>query len=313
MTKKALVTGSAGFVGRYFTMYLRSHGYAVHEVDICDPATRTDARFTFMMNHRVSFDLVVHCAAIVGGRKTIDGSPLALASNLALDAGLFQWAQRAKPGRVLYFSSSAVYPTVMQQIDVDMFGNRGGNRLKESDVDPSLSESWVGKPDALYGWAKLTGENLAHRYRQAGGAVSVVRPFSGYGNEQSPDYPFAAFIDRALRREDPFTIWGDGTQTRDFIHIDDIIRVSMNMVDEGIDGPVNLGTGRPTSMLELASLICNTAGYNPALRLLPDEPSGVSYRVAEATLMRSICPPQITLETGVNAALDYRSRNGCSR
>jgi len=311
MTKHALVTGSAGFVGWHFAKHLRSNGYITHECDI-NGATRSDARAMFAgpLND-VYYDLVVHCAAIVGGRKTIDGNPLALASNLALDAGLFEWALRAHPARVLYFSSSAVYPKSLQQHDEHYMGKWSPRRtgLREGWVDPSLSESSVGMPDALYGWAKLTGENLAHRYRQAGGVVSVVRPFSGYGQTQSADYPFPAFIDRALAREDPFSIWGDGRQTRDFIHINDIVAACMKMVEAGIDGPVNLGTGRPTTMLQLASLVCEAAGYNPGLKLLPAEPSGVPYRVADVTEMRIFSLPTISLEMGIQLALNYRGRN----
>lgn len=308
MTKHALVTGSAGFVGWHFAHYMREHGYVVHECDI-NAASRSDARTMFLGPlNGVDYDVVIHCAAIVGGRKTIDGNPLALASNLALDAGLFEWAMRAQPGRVIYFSSSAVYPVSLQQHESYYMGKWSAQRLKEAWVDPSLSENAIGRPDSLYGWAKLTGENLAHRYRQAGGVVSVVRPFSGYGKSQSADYPFPAFIDRALRREDPFEIWGDGRQTRDFIDIDDIVRAVIKIIDQGLDGPFNLGTGTPTTMFQLASLICDVAGYNPGIKLLPAEPSGVPYRVADVTQMRTFCMPQITLESGINQALNYRSR-----
>lgn len=303
--KRALVTGSAGFVGWHFNKHLRSNGYIVTDLDI-NGATRSDARLFFQQANILDYDLVIHCAAIVGGRKVIDGNPLALASNLALDAGLFEWALRARPKRIIYFSSSAVYPTWMQSNGA--LGVPGPYKLKESDVDPSLTESKVGTPDALYGWAKLTGENLAHRYRQAGGVVSVVRPFSGYGNTQSDAYPFPAFIDRALRREDPFTIWGDGAQTRDFINIDDIVRAVMAMVVKDIDGPVNLGTGRPTTMLQLASLICEASGYNPGLKTLSSEPSGVPYRVADITEQRKFFVPNVSLEMGIQTALTYRSR-----
>jgi nucleoside-diphosphate-sugar epimerase len=305
MAKTALVTGSAGFVGRNFAHYLREHGYDVRECDI-NGATRYDARNLFRVDFRHNYDLVVHCAAIVGGRKVIDGAPLALASNLELDAGLFQWALRAKPKRIIYFSSSAVYPVCLQQ-------KQFGTPLEESLITPALTQNYIGTPDSLYGWAKLTGENLAHRYREAAlpfdGKVSVVRPFSGYGKDQSADYPFAAFIDRALRREDPFTIWGDGQQTRDFINVNDIISIVMAMVIKEIDGPVNLGTGRPMSMLDLAALVTDVAGYNPAFKMLPAEPSGVQYRVADITELRKFYTSSfMTLETGINVALQHRSR-----
>src|SRR5882762_4540552 len=101
-----------------------------------------------------------------------------------------------------------------------------------------------GKPDMTYGWAKLTGEVLAGYAIQAGLQVQVFRPFSGYGEDQALDYPFPSFIDRALRWAEPFEIWGDGTQTRDWIHIDDIVGATLAAIDQDVKGPINLGWGR---------------------------------------------------------------------
>lgn len=298
--KRVLITGSAGFVGRHFSQYLSDTSWDVTGQDIAT-APWQDSRKLFR-NHDVKpgfYDLVIHCAAVVGGRKTIDGAPLALASNLELDAGLFQWALRNKPGRVIYFSSSAAYPKLLQQSSLD------GN-LREHSVDPSLSGISTGIPDQLYGWAKLTGENLAWRAKQEGLKVSVVRPFSGYGEDQDACYPFPAFTDRALRKCNPFQIWGDGTQTRDFIHIDDIVQAVMTMANCGIDGPVNLGNGRPTTLNQLAELICRSAGYKPEFLHLETEPSGVNYRVSDNFRLLEFYTPEVSLEEGIHRALAYR-------
>ena len=299
--KTALITGSGGFVGRHMMAALLHSGYRVQAVDVTwdgiqyEPLLR-DARDFFREDMR-RFDVVVHCAAVVGGRATIDGDPLALAVNLELDAALFQWAARARPGRVVYISSSAVYPVMLQGAD-------DGRPLRESAV--TLDDPIVGLPDQLYGWSKLTGEVLAGHARNAGIPVTVVRPFSGYGEDQSPDYPFAAFAARARAREDPFVIWGDGTQVRDWIHVDDITAAILAAVDGGTDGPVNLGTGRPTSMRELARMFCAAAGYQPDFKVLPDRPSGVAYRVADVTRMHEFYRSAVSLEDGIERALHGR-------
>lgn len=305
MTRSAIITGNLGFVGRHFDRLLQDAGWDIYRVD---NRGGYDARQFFMSPVPQSkADLVIHCAAVVGGRETIDGAPLALASNLALDAGLFQWALRHKPRHVVYFSSSAVYPVMMQ---TGTFGLHGANeQLHENMVDPDFSGiGAVGLPDQLYGWAKLTGENLAWRAHQEGLKVSVVRPFSGYGSDQEDTYPFPAFIDRALRREDPFTVWGDGQQVRDFIHIDDIVGAVMAMVEEGIDGPVNLATGRATSLNDLARLVCEGAGYSPEIDHVAAKPVGVRYRVGYPGRLQQFYSPAITLEEGIEMALAYRSR-----
>lgn len=297
MTKKALITGSEGFVGRHFYGALQSARWNITEMDLKGGG---DAR-KFFMSDETKFDLVIHCAAIVGGRKTIDGAPLALASNLELDSGLFQWALRNKPGRVLYFSSSAAYPVELQMYH----GSSAGYHLREDDIDPTLDDNKVGIPDQLYGWTKLTGENLAHRYRQEGGVVSVVRPFSGYGEDQSTDYPFPSFIKRALSYSSPFKVWGDGKQTRDFIHINDIVRACLYMIDGNIDGPVNLGTGRAVSMTQLARLIKSGVNNMAPIAYETSAPSGVAYRVADVTRLNDFYTPRVTLEEGIARAISY--------
>jgi nucleoside-diphosphate-sugar epimerase len=291
----ALVTGSAGFIGRHFETALREQGWNVHGLDI---AHGEDARDLFRYGTPVSYDLVVHAAAVVGGRQIIDNDPLAQAVNFELDAGLFAWAARARPRRVLYFSSSAAYPVELQD------GSARGTRrsLKEADIDlgkPAL-------PDQLYGWAKLTGERLAAYARAKGVGVTVVRPFSGYGPDQDSSYPFPAFIDRALAKEDPFLIWGDGQQVRDFIHVADIVRVSLELVQADDNGPVNLCSGAGTSMEELARLVYRQAGYDPKIEFVPSAPSGVPYRVGDDTRAYAWRRGHVPLVIGVNEALQYR-------
>lgn len=291
--KTALVTGSSGFVGRHIVKSLEDGGYRVSRVDIAHAAP-VDARH-FFENSSTRFDVVIHAAAVVGGRAKIDGDPLALAVNLELDAAMFRWAARTKPRRVIYLSSSAAYPVKLQT-------QPHSSPLREDDINlsyPSL-------PDQLYGWAKLTGEWLAKLARYNDVAVSVTRPFSGYGEDQSADYPFPSFAARALTHEDPFTIWGSGDQVRDWIHIDDICAAIMAIITNGIDGPVNLGTGRGISMKELAMMMCREAGYSPRFSCLPGKPAGVLCRVADTSFLRSFYSPRISPEEGVKRAIARR-------
>ena len=264
---------------------LSQDGWDVTCVDI---AGGSDARDFFRRSER-RFDLAVHCAAVVGGRQVIDGSPLAQAVNLELDAGLFQWAERTRPGRVLYISSSAVYPVSYQKMSTRV-------KLREHMVHLDA----LSLPDQLYGWAKLTGEILAGRYD---GPVTVVRPFSGYGEDQDDCYPFRAFAERAKARDDPFVIWGSGDQVRDFIHIDDVVHGSLLMAEDGVSGPVNLGCGRETSMSELAAMMCGAAGYSPRFEVQAGQPQGVSYRVADTRKMDAYYAPLVSLEEGVKRAV----------
>jgi len=287
----ALITGSAGFVGRHFRARLESQGWDVTGVDV---KTGRDAR-EFFSYPPVSYDLVVHAAAVVGGREVIENNPLAQAVNLELDARLFSWARAARPGRIVYFSSSAVYP-VSFQAEPQQY------KLSETDVNPDLPQ----RPDRLYGWTKLTGEYLCRLARADGQAVTVVRPFSGYGPDQDDTYPFPKMIDRALAREDPFLIWGTGRQTRDFIHVDDIVTATLMMVEREDNGPLNLGSGEPVSMRQLAAAVCEEAGYQPRFECVPAAPSGVHWRVADVMRMHQLWTPRVRLSHGIREALEYR-------
>jgi nucleoside-diphosphate-sugar epimerase len=155
-------------------------------------------------------------------------------------------------------------------------------------------------PDATYGLVKLVGEQLA---QQSSAAVHVFRPFSGFAADQSPDYPFRAFLDRARRRADPFEIWGDGTQVRDWIHVDDIVEAVLTAVDQDVRGPVNLCTGRGTSFNELAEMMTAEVGYRPAFDHRPSAPTGVQYRLGDPALMEQFYTPKISIEEGVSRAL----------
>lgn len=298
---KVLITGHRGFVGRHLHRAFENRGDTVHGIDILDG---DDALDFFRDPQEHGFDLAIHCAAVIGGRAGIDGTPLAVATNLALDAWFFRWLQQHDVPRAVYFSSSAAYPADLQN---DL---ARPVRLRENMIRSGAAN--IGRPDATYGWAKLTGEILAEHARAAGRRVLVARPFSGYGSDQSTDYPFPSFIRRAARREDPFEIWGDGEQVRDWVHISDVTGAVLALLDAGEDGPVNIGTGHAVSFNELAQLVIVEVGggYQPEIKHLYAQPSGVAYRVADPELMLRHYRPRVSLEEGIRRALaDTRERS----
>ena len=302
---RALVTGDRGFLGRHFTEALRADGYDVTGLDTATTMSQ-DCRELFRLErtHRSltelngRWDLVVHCAAVVGGRAVIENSPLETAESLAIDAEMFRWAAVVKPRQVLYISSSAAYPVALQT------GYSEHPRLKESFIDPDWQ--FNGMPDEVYGWSKVTGELLADRLRRAGVPVTVVRPFSGYGEDQDPSYPFRAIMDRvkALEPGQPLELWC-GDCVRDWIHVDDLVAGALAVARSLTEEPVNLCTGRPTSFTELAALALHIAGKaaGTEIRPNPDAPQGVAYRVGDPARMHRFYRPVVSLEEGIRRAL----------
>jgi len=286
-----LITGHMGFVGKYFMKK-----YADHDITGIDIKEGNDCRDFFKTNNE-KFDMIIHLAAIVGGRETIENNPLSVAIDLSIDAEMCQWALRTRPEHLVYFSSSAAYPTFLQN---GVFYATTGCALQENHIDLDNIRS----PDLTYGWSKLTGEYCLQFVEQQGIKVHVFRPFSGYGTDQDLSYPFPSFIDRANRLVETFDIWGDGRQVRDFIHIRDIVDAVDEAIKQDIKGPINLGSGIPVSFNTLQSMVCKIKGYEPKVNHILDAPKGVTYRVCQPTKMLSFYKPKIDLPKGIRMALE---------
>ncbi|MDZ4847135.1 MAG: NAD-dependent epimerase/dehydratase family protein [Chitinophagales bacterium] len=249
------------------------------------------------------FTDVFHFAAIVGGRAKIDGDPMMVAIDLAIDAEFFYWVVRHRPERVMYPSSSAAYPIGLQK-------EEGAVALKETDIDFGGN---LGKPDMTYGWSKLTGEYLGRIAAQYYGIhVASVRPFSGYGEDQDLTYPVPSIAARAARKDDPFEVWGSGKQGRDFVHIDDCVDAIFLALDNIKDGSaINIGSGRLNSFLEIIELFCKFAGYKPTIKPLLDKPVGVSKRHSDMTYVNNTFgwKPKVSLEEGMRRVYEQAVKN----
>jgi len=249
------------------------------------------------------FDRAYHLASVVGGRSVIEGDPLAVGIDLAIDSAFFLWAARVnRPQRILYASSSSAYPVGLQD-------EEGAVALAEPMID---FDKGLLRPDLTYGWSKLTGEYLGRLACDGYGLrVAVVRPFSGYGEHQEPVYPVPAIALRAAARQDPLVVWGTGQQARDFVHIEDCIEAMERALDRIEDGrAVNIGSGKPTTFLELARLMADIEGYEPEVRGLEDRPVGVHRRYADPTVMQDVLDftPRISIEEGMARVLAVAHR-----
>jgi nucleoside-diphosphate-sugar epimerase len=280
---KALVTGSAGFLGSHFTAALKERDWDVIGIDVRHPEAgeyAIDCR-DYFHEMQTSYDLVVHCAAVIPDRARREANPMLVAENLDIDRQMFEWAIVTHQERVLYLSSSAAYPVDLQTEP---------RKLSEADLWPATARN----ADGLYGWTKVLGEMHAETARTHGVPVTVVRPFTGYGTDQSADYPFPAIVDRATAHQDPLLVWGSGRQVRDFVHVDDIVTLALAAVGKNLDGPINIGTGVPTTMIQLARMVAAAADYEPQIACVVSKPDGVAYRVNGSDLGRRLMGLPVT-------------------
>lgn len=282
---KVLITGHRGFVGKHFWEKLDNSKNTLTGIDIKDNIDCRD----FFKTSNDQFDLVIHLAAMVGGRETIESRPLLVADNFSIDSEFFQWCIKTKPKKVVYFSSSAAYPVNYQTEE--------SHRKLREDMCSYYNPQ---KPDMTYGWSKMVGEYLASFVDN----VYVFRPFSGYGKDQDLNYPFPMYVKRALEKNDPFEVWGNGKQTRDFIHIKDIVDAVMTSLENSPNGPTNLGTGIATSFLELAQMSMDAVGYKGKIVTRPDKPVGCMHRVSDNSKLLSFYTPKISLERGIWEAVN---------
>lgn len=324
----ALVTGGAGFVGRHVVNRLVKHGYHVTIVDNFYPGSgcqeqgkwlehlqpdwskvsiiRQDCRDYFKQygHSDPKFDVVVHLAAIVGGRLVIENDPLAVGVDLSIDAEFFYWLSKIpyKPHRVHYFSSSAAYPIEFQKPD-------NYEMLTENMIQ--FDGGYFGQPDLSYGWSKLTGEFLARLTAEKHGHhITCYRPFSGYGEDQDLTYPFPSVLKRAMEGQTPMTVWGSGKQMRDFIYIEDCIDGMFIMSEKIGDGSaVNLSTGIPTNFNDFAKMAWVAVhGTEDGFSVTntSNTPEGVFARFGSTDLQKKLGFTSTTsFEVGIKGCLDY--------
>lgn len=320
--KNVLITGGAGFVGRHLALRCLQEGYRVVVVDDLSTGThplkwmegplkaqlvfvQQDVRDFFQHGVSKDYEMVFHCAAIVGGRLKIDGDPIHVATDLAIDSDFFNWVVRLdhRPQRIIYFSSSAVYPTALQTKERNM-------ALSEGLL--TIGSERISMPDQTYGWAKLTGEVLAHHaVKMHNSPIVIYRPFSGYGGDQSADYPFPAIIRRVLARESPVVVWGSGHQVRDFIHIDDVVDCVFETKDKLQPGEtLNIGTGTGIAFRQLAETACRLLDHGGPVQNDITRPEGVYARVADIYNMQQLYRPRIGIEEGIRRVADELRRRG---
>jgi nucleoside-diphosphate-sugar epimerase len=312
--KKVLITGGASFIGSHLADALVERGACVHVVD-----DLTSGRLANIEPHlksgRVTFlegdlrepgvtrsamkgvDVVFHLAADHGGRGYVDLHQAGPASNLFLDGLIFWEAARAGVERVVYASSGCVYPNYMQTDTTKEI------YLREEDVKPPHDA------DNMYGWAKLMAEMTLQAYhREHKMRTASCRYFTVYGPRGVENHAVIAMIARAFVRQDPFEVWGDGTQIRNWTYVDDIVSGTILAAEKISDGtPVNLGTMERVRVSDAVRMVTEYAGYAPKIRLRPDMPTGPANRVADNKLAAKLLgwEPKTPFREGLRKTMDW--------
>jgi len=311
--ERVLVTGGASFIGSHLVEELVASGADVRVADDFSSGRRENLaavndeievlegdlkQCSFAENATSGVDRLFHLAADHGGRGYISNYPANCATNMALDNIVFEAAVENGVDRITYASSACVYPTDIQQ---------ERRRLREEMV--SFDERGGAYADETYGWAKLMGErSLRAFHEQHGVDASAVRIFTAYGPRENETHAIVALIAKAFARQDPFEIWGDGRQTRNFTYVDDIVRALLLANERITDAmPVNAGIREYISIEEVVEAVFDYMDWHPDERTyLTEKPVGVRHRAADTERARELLgwEPEYTLREGLAETID---------
>jgi UDP-glucose 4-epimerase len=315
-SKKILVTGGASFISSHLIDLLVAKGAtAIRVVDDLSSGRRAniqghidsgvvELRAEDLLAPGVpqrmveGMDVVFHLAAIHGGRGFVDLHQAACAQNLAMDGMLVKAAHEAGVGKFVFASSGCVYPNHLQ-----------------TDVSQELylTEEMVGPPydaDNMYGWAKLMGEMTLRAYHQDWGLKAAsCRYFTVYGERGHENHAVIAMIARAFVKQDPYVVWGNGEQIRNWTHVSDIVAGTVLAAERIDDGTaVNLGTMERTRVVEAVHEVLKYTGHQPRIELHPEMPTGPMNRVADnklATTLLGGWTPQVKFMDGLHQTIDW--------
>ena len=312
--RPVLVTGGASFIGSHLVDGLIERGAAVRVVDDLTSGQlenindhidngrvelfRGDLKMNGLATKAVDgMSVVFHLAADHGGRGYVELHQSACALNMMLDQLVFDAAAKARVDKVVFASSGCVYPNELQ-------------------TDPSqtvyLTEDLVGPPydaDNMYGWAKLMGEMTLRAYcKDWGLKAAACRYFTVYGNRGHENHAVIAMIARAFLKQDPFDVWGNGEQIRNWTHVSDIVAGTIRAAEKIDDGTaINLGTMERTRVIDAVREVLAYTGHKAQIRFLLDKPVGPMNRVADNSLGKRLLgwEPQVRFVDGLHRTIDW--------
>ena len=308
--KKVLVTGGASFIGSHLTEKLVTKGAIVRIAENFSSGERMHLEnidcevlegdlldSEFCSKSTKGMEVLFHLAADHGGRGYIDSHQVECSTNMILDGQVFRNAQRNGVEKIVFASSGCVYPTSAQMdVTKEVF-------LHENMVQPPY------EADDLYGWAKLMAElTLKAYHHQLGIQTASCRYFTVYGPRCTENHAVMAMIARGYLKLNPFEVWGDGEQIRNWTYVDDIVSGTISAAEKIHDGTsINLGTMERIRVKDCAQQVIDTLNPGATIKLLTDKPTGPLNRVASNALAKDLLEwsPQTKFSDGLQKTIDW--------
>jgi UDP-glucuronate 4-epimerase len=310
-----LITGAAGFLGSSLTDRLVSMGEEVVGLDSFDPFYDRTIKEANLVGARSSgcfslvegdirdgeildslpdtIDNVVHLAALAGVRPSIENPQAYCSVNEGGTWSVLAWAKRRGIKNMVFASSSSVY----------------GNCPKA----PFHEDMFVGAPISPYAATKRAGELACHTHHHLDGlSLVAARFFTVYGPRQRPDLAIHKFA-RLIRDGRPIPVFGDGSSSRDYTYVDDIVdgilqaRAFVRGSSDPVFEIVNLGESRTVTLSEMINVVGDEMGESPEIERLPMQPGDVSRTLADVSKARRLIgyEPSTDFRAGIRRFLEW--------
>jgi GDP-L-fucose synthase len=310
---RVLVTGGSGFVGVNLIERLLGLGaqikatFSQKKPVIKDPRVdyiEADLREAEDCRKVVDgVDYVFMCAANTSGAKVMTNTPLVhLTPNIIMNAQMLEAAYEVGVKKFLFISSNTVYPLT-------------DFAVKETDVTNEFYKSYH-----IVAWMKrfteIVCEMYSNRIREPMHTV-VVRPGNLYGPYDKFDWEkskvIPALIRRAVERHDPFVVWGDGMDLKDFLYIDDYID-GMLLAMEKLETyePVNIASGKPVTIRQVLDQILKSTEYTDAnVQFDTSKPTMIPKRMIDTSLAQEKLrfAPKVSLAEGIRRTVEWYQHN----
>lgn len=297
--KRILVTGGAGFIGSHLVQHLLTQNWEVVVLDNCCVGNKlsreTLAKIEFIQADICNYEVVlaaskncqaiVHFAALVGVDEVICQPIDTIEIEVVGTQNIGKAARVNNIQKIVYASSSAVYKNTLNEMS------------NETDQLHLVNDYAIAK--------RLNEVYLQSITTETGMPTNSLRFFNVYGMRQDSRMVIPRFFEQAFNDE-PILVFGDGQQTRDFTHVNDVVSsISRLLIHQPVSGIFNIARGRETTVLELAETIKRVTQSNSKIQLLDFPEKRLDYKVNKRVgnpekLFKSIgFRPSITLENGL--------------
>lgn len=306
--KNVLVTGGSGFIGSHLVDALLQAGahvrVSVHRRlvavgrGIVEEVAADLTRYEDCLRVMHDMDLVFHAAGAVGAAGVVPSNQLIMINdNLLLAGNILRACWESGVKRLLLYGSSTGYPDLHHPVCED--------------------EMWDGPPHNAYfgyGWMRRYMEKLAEFVASRSELkIALIRPTAVYGERDDSHHVIPSLIRRALAKEDPFVIWGDGSEVRDFLHVSDLARASLLMLERySTCDPVNIGYGKTSTIRQVVEMILHQSGHiGCKVEYDTSKPSTIPYRAVSVEKAKKLLgfTPQVELDEGLKRMVaSYRAQ-----